>query len=112
MDHLYKNHVHRKKINITNKMEKKIEVKVTNVKIDKEKSIVRLKNAPLTAIKTSGGYVITFGKHMIHNKKFKTIAEIEKFLTEPKNIYTIIPVMSYVYYNEINNINNNKNETK
>lgn len=89
-------------------MEKKVEVKVKNVKIDKEKSIVRLKNAPLTAVKTEAGYVITFGKNMVYKEKFKTIKEIEDFLIKPKNIYTIIPIMSYIYFNEINKMNNDK----
>lgn len=87
-------------------MEKKVEVKVKNVKIDKEKSIVKLKNAPLTAIKTEAGYVITFGKNMVCKRKFKTVEEIEKFLIKPANIYTIIPIMSYIYYNEMNNMTN------
>lgn len=89
-------------------MEKKVEVKVKNVKIDKEKSIVRLKNAPLTAVKTEAGYVITFGENMVCKEKFKTIKEIEDFLIKPKNIYTIIPIMSYIYFNEINKMKNDK----
>nr|DAH55475.1 MAG TPA: hypothetical protein [Microviridae sp.] len=89
-------------------MEKEVEVNVKNVKIDKEKSIIRLKNAPLTAVKTEAGYVITFGKNMVYKEKFKTIREIEDFLIKPKNIYTIIPIMSYIYFNEINKMNNDK----
>lgn len=87
-------------------MEKKVEVKVENVKIDKEKSMVRLKNAPLTAVKTEAGYIIAFGENMVCKRKFKTVEEIEKFLTKPVNIYTIIPIMSYIYYNEMNKMTN------